>query len=194
MSIRDFFTQEPTPEILELNKKQVVQSRRELTDAIVRLDRAHHEVETVDKGELQMKANEVQVGGTHYKQMKIQPWDAIDDWGLGYADGNALKYLARWRYKGGLQDLRKAQHYITKQIEMEKDRLIAAGQPIPTPSAPDKKSPPPDTQTLDAVELSPDAEKVEKEITDMAERLSKPKPVQMKQRTPADKNKAKTKA
>lgn len=66
-----------------------------------------------------MTANEYMIGGSHYKEHKYEPWDVIQDWGLGYFDGNALKYLARWRSKGGIQDLRKARHYIDKLIEIE---------------------------------------------------------------------------
>lgn len=66
-----------------------------------------------------MKANDMQVQGNHYKQFKHETWDVIDDWGLGYFDGNAVKYLSRWRHKGGVNDLRKVAHYIQKLIEME---------------------------------------------------------------------------
>jgi hypothetical protein len=66
-----------------------------------------------------MSANETQVGGNHYKQFKYETWDVILDWGLGYLDGNAVKYLSRWRHKGGVDDLRKAKHYIEKLIEQE---------------------------------------------------------------------------
>ncbi len=45
--------------------------------------------------------------------------DVIHDWGLGYFDGNAVKYLSRWRAKGGVNDLLKARHYIDKLIELE---------------------------------------------------------------------------
>ena len=62
--------------------------------------------------------NDKQIGGTHYKT-SIQPWDAILDWELGFLDGCAVKYLARWRKKGGLDDLRKAVHFIEKLIEVE---------------------------------------------------------------------------
>ena len=62
--------------------------------------------------------NDKQIGGTHY-QTKVQPWDAIIDWGLGFLDGCAVKYLARWRKKGGVDDLRKAVHFIEKLIEVE---------------------------------------------------------------------------
>lgn len=67
----------------------------------------------------QPPANAVQVGGTHYKHMRYETWDVIADWGLGYLDGNAVKYLSRWRNKGGVEDLRKARHYIDKLIELE---------------------------------------------------------------------------
>lgn len=66
-----------------------------------------------------MSANETQVGGAHYKRHKHETWDVILDWGLGYLDGNAVKYLSRWRHKGGVQDLKKAAHYIQKLIEVE---------------------------------------------------------------------------
>lgn len=67
-------------------------------------------------------ANATQVGGSHYKQFKYETWDVILDWGLGYLDGNAAKYLSRWRHKGGVEDLKKARHYIDKLIETETQR------------------------------------------------------------------------
>ena len=66
-----------------------------------------------------MSANDRQEGGGHYKQFKHETWDVILDWGLGYLDGNAVKYLSRWRHKNGVEDLRKARHYIDKLIELE---------------------------------------------------------------------------
>lgn len=65
-------------------------------------------------------ASERQVGGEHYRQTAIQPWDIIDDHGLDFYRGNALKYLLRAGRKGpAVQDLRKAIHYIEKYIEIE---------------------------------------------------------------------------
>ena len=74
-----------------------------------------------------MKADELQVGGDFYKQMDIQPWDAIQAWSTteqfeGYLLGQAIAYLARYNVvhadgKGGKQDLQKAEHYIRKLIE-----------------------------------------------------------------------------
>lgn len=67
-------------------------------------------------------ANAVQVGGTHYKDKTLQPWDAIIAWGMGFLDGNAMKYLVRFRDKGGVEDLKKARHYIDKLIEVENEK------------------------------------------------------------------------
>jgi hypothetical protein len=64
------------------------------------------------------RANEVQVGGEHYKTKGIQPWDAIHAWGLGFFSGNVVKYVARHREKNGVEDLKKARHYLDKLIEI----------------------------------------------------------------------------
>jgi len=37
---------------------------------------------------------------------------------LGYLEGNVIKYVTRYKNKGGIEDLRKAQHYLTKLIEV----------------------------------------------------------------------------
>jgi hypothetical protein len=62
--------------------------------------------------------NDIQVGGSHYKGQDIQPWDAIHAWGLGFFSGNVVKYVARHNQKGGVDDLRKARHYLDKLIEL----------------------------------------------------------------------------
>ena len=66
-----------------------------------------------------MSANDIQIGGNHYKELVIQPWDYIHKNGIGYLEGCAIKYLSRWREKGGVGDLLKAQHFIDKLIEEE---------------------------------------------------------------------------
>lgn len=68
-----------------------------------------------------MSANDTQHGGTHYKDKPVQPWDFIAANGIGYFEGNAIKYLCRWKEKGGIEDLRKAKHYIEKLIEISGD-------------------------------------------------------------------------
>lgn len=58
-----------------------------------------------------------QVGGSHY-QAAIQPWEIIDAWEMDFYEGNALKYLLRYRFKGKpLEDLEKLEHYIKKMKE-----------------------------------------------------------------------------
>jgi hypothetical protein len=64
-------------------------------------------------------ANNHQVGGDHYRAKTIQPWDFIAANDIGFLEGNAIKYLARWKEKGGIDDLRKARHYVDKLIELE---------------------------------------------------------------------------
>lgn len=67
-------------------------------------------------------ANDKQHGGDHYKKQTIQVWDFITANGIPYLEGNAIKYLSRWREKGGIEDLRKALHYVEKLIELEEER------------------------------------------------------------------------
>lgn len=64
-----------------------------------------------------------QVGGEHYRKFKIQPWDVIDEYGLSFYAGNALKYLLRAGNKGAkVEDLKKCRHYLDKLIELEEAR------------------------------------------------------------------------
>ena len=69
-----------------------------------------------------LKANDVQVAGTHYKSKAIQPWDYIVGNNLGYLEGNIVKYVSRWQDKGGVDDLKKARHYLDKLIEVNNGR------------------------------------------------------------------------
>jgi len=80
-----------------------------------------------------MKANDMQVGGSHYKDKEVQPWEAIKSWltpeqSTGYFLGSLIAYLARFNDtdvpgKGGMLDLLKAQHYLAKLIEVEECKL-----------------------------------------------------------------------
>ena len=66
-----------------------------------------------------MSALKEQVAGGHYKQLKIQPVEYIHANKIGYVEGNVIKYVTRWRDKGGIADLEKAKHYIELLIELE---------------------------------------------------------------------------
>lgn len=65
--------------------------------------------------------NSRQVGGDHYKGKVVQPWDFIAANELGFFEGNVVKYVTRWKDKGGVQDLHKARHYLDKLIEVADD-------------------------------------------------------------------------
>ena len=62
---------------------------------------------------------QTQVGGSHYKDLKIQPIEFIHANNIPFCEANAIKYLCRWRNKNGRQDLEKAKHYIDLLIELE---------------------------------------------------------------------------
>lgn len=53
-----------------------------------------------------------QVGGDHYEKMEFQPVDYIVANNIGFCEGNIIKYVSRWQDKGGVEDLKKARHYI----------------------------------------------------------------------------------
>lgn len=53
----------------------------------------------------------------HYTQCRIEPIDVIEDWKLGFCDGNAVKYIARHKHKGApVEDLKKARWYLDRLI------------------------------------------------------------------------------
>lgn len=66
-----------------------------------------------------MSALDTQINGKHYKDLAIQPVEYIHANGIGYMEGNVIKYVTRWKLKGGIADLYKAKHYIELLIELE---------------------------------------------------------------------------
>jgi Protein of unknwon function (DUF3310) len=81
------------------------------------------EIELYKKG-----ANAMQVGGRHYKQLPIEPWDYIGANGLGFFEGNIIKYITRAAKTRNRDDLLKAQHYLAKLLEI-------------TPNEPEQRAP-----------------------------------------------------
>jgi hypothetical protein len=65
------------------------------------------------------EALKTQVGGSHYKVLRIQPVEYI--WGnnIPFIEGSIIKYVTRWRDKGGIEDLKKARHFLDLLIDME---------------------------------------------------------------------------
>jgi len=90
-----------------------------------------------------MSANDIQIGGSHYKDMgQFQPWDVLRHWMTeeeyrGWMKGNALVYLARERSKGSNEDLRKALHTLTKLVEA----TVPVEAPVEAVEAPVEKAP-----------------------------------------------------
>ena len=70
-------------------------------------------------------ANEMQIGGDHYRG-EFQVWDLVARLGLNFFEGCALKYVTRWRRKGGTNDLEKAIHFLEKLAELRYDPAAAA--------------------------------------------------------------------
>jgi hypothetical protein len=69
--------------------------------------------------DLTISALDKQESGNHYKDKGIQPIVYIHANNLGFCEGNVVKYVTRWRDKGGEADLRKAIHYLELLIELE---------------------------------------------------------------------------
>ena len=74
-----------------------------------------------------MSALDVQISGTHYKDKGIQPIVYIHANNLGFCEGNVVKYVTRWREKGGEADLRKAIHYLELLIQLETESFLPDG-------------------------------------------------------------------
>lgn len=64
----------------------------------------------------------VQCGGSHYKTKGIQPIEYILENNLNFAEGCIVKYITRWKDKGGIEDLEKIKHYCDFLIKHEKEK------------------------------------------------------------------------
>jgi hypothetical protein len=67
------------------------------------------------------------------KNLKIQPIEFILGNNLGFAEGCIVKYISRWKDKGGIQDLRKVIHYAEFLIEHEANlqSVVPSGPAVP---------------------------------------------------------------
>ena len=77
--------------------------------------------EDVDAMNKKEEASETQIGGSHYSNMAIQPIEFIHKNNLSFIQGNIIKYVCRYKSKGGIEDLNKAKHYIDLLIEFEEE-------------------------------------------------------------------------
>lgn len=108
---------EPTT-LQELIRESLTRNSEEDMKAIYRENTRKIELERSEA-----TANKRQEGGTHYIAMQVTPWDVVDTWPIeqriGYYRGGALKYIMRCGSKdNSLQEIRKAEHYVQKLIEV----------------------------------------------------------------------------
>lgn len=80
-----------------------------------------------------MSALQTQIGGSHYKSLKIQPIEYIHANNIPFAEGSIIKYVTRWRDKNGIADLEKARHFIDLLIELERKQMRAESVATFTP-------------------------------------------------------------
>ena len=66
-----------------------------------------------------MSALQQQEGGSHYKNLKIQPVQYIIENELDFLQGNIIKYATRHKTKNGAEDLRKVIHYAQLALELQ---------------------------------------------------------------------------
>ena len=64
-------------------------------------------------------ALETQEGGSHYKSLPIQPVEYITKNSIPYLEGNVIKYVTRHKSKAGLEDIKKAIHYLQLIAELQ---------------------------------------------------------------------------
>lgn len=68
---------------------------------------------------MELEPQDVQIGGDHYKIYKIQPTEFIHSNSIPFIEGNIIKYVVRHKSKNGIEDLKKAKHYIDLLIKFE---------------------------------------------------------------------------
>jgi hypothetical protein len=71
-----------------------------------------------------MKALDTQVGGSHYKDLKIQPVEYMHANKIPFIEGCIIKYATRWRDKGGIADLEKIKHFAQLLIDLEQESTV----------------------------------------------------------------------
>jgi len=105
--------------LLDMIQKQEDDAKRAKFDEAVKSAKAATDVYTIPRASKLRK----QVGGDHYVNMAIQPLEYILANNIPFAEGAAIKYISRWRNKGGIQDLRKAIQTLEVIIEHEEAKL-----------------------------------------------------------------------
>ncbi len=82
--------------------------------------RTHDTLQYVREESVGMTELSHQLGGDHYRKMAIQPIEYILANDLGFVEGAVVKYVSRWKEKGGIEDLEKALHLLKMLIEHDR--------------------------------------------------------------------------
>lgn len=85
----------------------ILEKEPTIEDNTISKEQLYKHMENVTKN-----AFDIQIGGNHYKDHAIQPLAFIEANNLSFAEGCVIKYLLRHKQKGGVEDLKKARHYI----------------------------------------------------------------------------------
>ncbi len=89
------------------------------------IDHVHHrERKRPDVGSRFDAPGKRQVGGDHYIGYTIQPAEYCFANRIPFIEGSVIKYVTRWRDKGGIKDLEKAKHFLEMLIEFEKEQTL----------------------------------------------------------------------
>lgn len=92
------------------------------------LQRAQYELDKRATNQFREDPLHIQVGGSHYKTMRIQPLEFCVANKLGPCESAIVKYISRWREKGGYEDLRKIKHYVDLLIELDEKYPLKIGE------------------------------------------------------------------
>lgn len=128
--VRDYFRKHILATPSEVGKKfkcampVVYKIRKEVQAEFI--EQSNSEVEIpVERTEFKpsQRANDMQFGGDHYKNMGVEPWDVVDTWPreqrIGYYRGGALKYIMRMGAKDESPiEVEKGKHYMEKLLEV----------------------------------------------------------------------------
>jgi hypothetical protein len=128
--IREYFRKHPGADVAKVaakfgaSKPMTYKMRKQVQDewnppAPLPMPKVDTEAPELGRMATEISALDVQVAGNHYKDQPIQPVEYIHANGIGYFEGNVIKYVSRWRKKNGIADLEKAKHYIELLIELE---------------------------------------------------------------------------
>jgi hypothetical protein len=85
-----------------------------------------------------MSALDTQVGGNHYKDLKIQPVEYMHANKIPFIEGCIIKYATRWRDKGGIADLEKIKHFAQLLIDLESATGCKPTPVQPSPASAEK--------------------------------------------------------